>query len=259
MSVYVGYEPASRCTTGPQPGAKALMAAFLGVYGTRGGTNLGIFNCRPVRGSTNTTSLHGEGRACDFGINPHGAAWGTTLADLLRLHSAELGVQCVIWSRRIWSGAKPHAGWRAYTGTNPHLDHIHLELSWKAASGLTADVAHQVLSGPAARPSPTSPGVLMALTDLEQAELLRGVRELQKLKPGLVLLARSPHAAPKQDDMFGASLNAWAEAANARVAVEQLAARLAGGASTAPGALSDADLDRIAVRVVDLLSRRTAS
>lgn len=166
MSVYVGYVGAKNCTTGPQPGSKALMAAFLGLYAAKGGTNLGIFNCRPVRGSTSTTSLHGEGRACDFGINPHGAAWGTALAEVLRAFSAELGIQCVIWDRRIWSGAKPEAGWRAYSGTNPHRDHIHVELTWAAARSLTAETAHRFLGGSNKPGGPVADRVLEVTTPL---------------------------------------------------------------------------------------------
>lgn len=145
MALHRGYEKATRCTDGPTPGAKALMAWFLGVYGGRGGKNLGVFVCRSVRGGT-TTSLHGEGRACDFGINPHGAAWGTALADQLRLHSAEIGVQCVIWNRRIWSGSYPDAGWRRYSGVNAHVDHIHLELTRAAAAALTSARVAQILT-----------------------------------------------------------------------------------------------------------------
>jgi hypothetical protein len=144
MGIFVGYEPAARCSSEPTVGAKALMAAFLGLYQARGGTNLGIFNCRTVRGGT-TTSLHGEGRACDLGVKPHGAQWGTQLADRLRMNSAELGVQCVIWDRRIWSGSYPQAGWRPYRGVNPHVDHLHVELSRHAAQTLTAAKAHAVL------------------------------------------------------------------------------------------------------------------
>jgi hypothetical protein len=145
MAVHVGYEGATRCTDGPAPGARAFMAWFLGAYGGRGGRNLGIYNCRSVRGGT-TTSLHGEGRAVDFGINPHGAAYGTALAEQLRLHSAELGVQCVIWNRLIWSGSYPHAGWRRYSGVNPHLDHLHVELTRAAARSLTAAHVQRILA-----------------------------------------------------------------------------------------------------------------
>jgi hypothetical protein len=144
VSLLRTYQPASACTGGPEPGAKALMAWFLGNFSAFGGKNLGIYNCRPVRGGT-TTSLHGEGRACDFGINPHGSEYGTLLAEQLRLHSGELGIQCIIWNRRIWSAAYPDAGWRAYSGTNPHLDHIHLELSRAAAQELTPEQVQRIL------------------------------------------------------------------------------------------------------------------
>ena len=146
MTLYRGYEPARRCTGGPTSGARALMSWFLGQYGDDGGKNLGIYNCRAVAGSS-TTSLHGEGRACDLGVNPHGAQWGTALADRLRLSSAALGVQCVIWNRRIWSGSYADLGFRAYTGTNPHRDHLHVELSRTAADVLTPARIHQILTG----------------------------------------------------------------------------------------------------------------
>ena len=155
MTLLRKYEPATRATGGPSPGAKALMSWFLGAYGHLGGRNLGIYNDRTVRGGT-TKSLHAEGRACDFGIHPHGAAWGTGLAELLRARSGELGVQCVIWNRRIWSGAYPDAGWRPYTGTNPHVDHIHLELSRHAAEFLTARRIQELLVAPR-NPAPPAP------------------------------------------------------------------------------------------------------
>lgn len=147
MSLLRRYEPATRCTDGPSPGAKALMAWFLGNFAAQGGRNLGIYNCRTVRGGS-TRSLHGEGRALDFGINPHGAQYGTLLAERLRQVSGELGVQCIIWNRRIWSAAYPDAGWRPYSGTNPHLDHIHLELSKVAAASLTPQMIQSVLAPP---------------------------------------------------------------------------------------------------------------
>ena len=181
MSLLRTYEPATRCTGGPTPGAKALMAWFLGRYAHLGGTNLGIYNCRSVRGGS-TTSLHGEGRACDFGINPHGAPWGTGLAELLRVRSGELGVQCVIWNRQIWSGSYPDAGWRRYSGTNAHADHIHLELTRTAAASLTPQRIQAVLTGasPSVSPAPVQEDPFMAaLTADEQRELLMKVRTLE--------------------------------------------------------------------------------
>jgi hypothetical protein len=156
VSLLRTYEPAKTCTSGPEPGAKALMAWFLGAFAGQGGKNLGIYVCRPVRGSNKTTSLHGEGRACDLGINPHGAPYGTLLAERLRLSSGELGIQCLIWNRSIWSGSYPDAGWRHYSGTNAHVDHIHLELSRAAARSLTPQQIQRVLS-PTAPPAAKAP------------------------------------------------------------------------------------------------------
>jgi hypothetical protein len=152
VGLYVGYEPARSCTGSATPGAKALMSWFLGAYAAQGAKNLGIYNCRSIVGSS-TTSLHGEGRAADLGV-PVGADWAATLADRLRLSSAELGVQCIIYNRRIWSGSYPHAGWRTYTGSNPHVDHLHVELSRHAAATLTVDHIQRVLGGGGAPPGP---------------------------------------------------------------------------------------------------------
>lgn len=170
MTLHRGYEPAQHCTDGPTPGAKALMAWFLGAFAGQGGKNLGIFNCRTVRGGT-TTSLHGEGRACDLGINPHGAPYGTLLAERLRLSSAELGIQCIIWHRRIWSGAYPDSGWRSYSGTNPHVDHLHVELSRAAAGSLTPIRIQQVFA-----PAPKPRRLFMHLTESEEREILESAR-----------------------------------------------------------------------------------
>jgi hypothetical protein len=141
-----GYVGAKACTQGPTVGAKNLIAWYLGGYKARGGTNLGIFNCRPVRGGT-ITSLHGEGRAADLGTPTSGQSWSWELADFLRLHSRELGIQCVIHNRKIWSSGGG-AAWRPYTGVAPHFDHLHVELTWWAANGgLTVDLLNRSRRG----------------------------------------------------------------------------------------------------------------
>lgn len=104
---------------------------FLDNYRSKGGVNSGIYNCRSVRGGR-TTSLHGEGRAGDNGIRPYSAEYGTKLANAIVNNSKELGVQCVIWNRKIWSSSYPDR-WRPYTGIAHHRDHLHLEFTWKSA------------------------------------------------------------------------------------------------------------------------------
>ena len=146
MALHVGYQGATGCLPDAQPGARALMAWWLARFGGRGAINSGILNCRPVVGGT-ARSLHSEGRAADLGVRPINAAYGHEAASLLHAHSGELGIQCVIWSRGIWSGSQPNAGFRLYKGQNPHLDHLHVELSWPAARTLTQARIAQVLGG----------------------------------------------------------------------------------------------------------------
>ena len=150
MAIYTGpYVGAKSCTSGPQPGAWGAMDYFLAAYKSKGGVNTGIYNCRTVRGGR-TTSLHGEGRAADFGIRPYGAKYGTALANALVAYSKELGIQCVIWNRKIWSSSYPHSGWRRYRGVASHTDHIHVEFTWaRARAGRKETAQHfaKVLGG----------------------------------------------------------------------------------------------------------------
>lgn len=147
MAIHQGpYVGARDCTGSATSGARALMSWYLGAYAEEGGRNLGIYNCRPVAGGARP-SLHSEGRACDLG-NPVGVPWQQQLADLLVANSAELGIQGVIYDRRIWTNAYPNNGWRQYTGPDPHVDHIHAELTWDAAGSLTAARVQEVLGDP---------------------------------------------------------------------------------------------------------------
>ena len=141
MTVNTGaYVGAKSCTSGPQPGAWGAMDYFLSAYKSKGGVNTGIYNCRSVRGGR-TTSLHGEGRAADFGIRPYSAGYGTALAKALVAYSKELGIQCVIWNRGIWSSSYPHSGFRRYNGVASHTDHIHVEFTWARAKAGRAETA----------------------------------------------------------------------------------------------------------------------
>lgn len=126
-----GYRGAKACTAGPQPGAWGQMDWYLTNYSDKGGVNSGIYNCRSVRGGR-TTSLHGEGRAGDNGVRPYSAEYGTKLANAIVNNSKELGIQCVIWNRKIWSSSYPDR-WRNYSGVASHVDHLHIEFTWASA------------------------------------------------------------------------------------------------------------------------------
>lgn len=190
MAIHVGYQAAGACTSGPQPGAQALMAWWLSRYGPQGAVNSGIFNCRNIAGSS-VRSLHGEGRAADLGVRPLDAPYGHEAASQLLAFSAEIGIQCIIWSRRIWSGSQPFAGFRPYNGSNPHTDHLHVELTWPAARTLTQARIFEVLGT-----APPPPRRLLRLT----TPFMRGedVREVQR-----VLAANFPSLNLDLDGIYG--------------------------------------------------------
>lgn len=140
MTVNCGpYFGTTRCSTGPRPGAKGAASYLLGITREEKGTNLGIYNCRAVRGGT-STSIHGDGRAFDLGTQIENA-WSWELVERIRLLSAELGVQCIIHRRRIFSSSYCSAGWRNYTGVAAHFDHAHIELTPEMAARGEAEVA----------------------------------------------------------------------------------------------------------------------
>jgi hypothetical protein len=129
-------DPARRCTGGPQPGALRLRDWLAANY--PGGRNVGIYNCRPVRGGRNL-SLHGEGRAVDWGVN---RATGDQIVGRLRANEWELarrmGLQEIIWNRQIWTADRSSAGLRRYSGANPHTDHVHLGMNNRGARAQTS-------------------------------------------------------------------------------------------------------------------------
>ena len=142
------WEPADKCSSGPQPGVQAFARWFMEEYGDEGGYNLGIYNCRTVRGGS-TTSLHGEGRALDAGF-PVGDSDGDELLRRLLRVPGRLGIQCIIYERTIYSRKSPEG--RPYTGVNPHQDHLHIEFTWEAATELTYQTVKTVLARPRRKP-----------------------------------------------------------------------------------------------------------
>lgn len=109
---------------------------------------MGIYLCRPVRGGQ-AMSLHACGRALDWAmpmVNGRGSKAGHDLVKRLGAHGDRLGVQCVIYDRRIWSARSPNG--RLYGGVAPHYDHLHIELTPQAGRNLTLATLRAVLGGP---------------------------------------------------------------------------------------------------------------
>ncbi len=76
--------------------------------------------CRPNTANAAQMSVHGVGRALDVMVGGD-----DDTANWLLANSAALGVQLIIWRRRVW---RVGGGIRAYGGPNPHTDHVHVEV-----------------------------------------------------------------------------------------------------------------------------------
>lgn len=193
------WEAASaNCSGGPQPGATALMNWCLTNY--QASKNLGIYNCRTVRGST-APSMHGEGRAIDVGfpvVNRKAHADGSRLLEDLAKNAKELGLQCIIWNRRIYSARSPRG--RKYTGANPHIDHLHIELTRDASKTLTPQRIAQVLGRAEAQDAPKE-------VKIEALPLLRLRRPYMKgtyvRKAQELINSHRNHGKIKVDGIFG--------------------------------------------------------
>lgn len=113
--------------------------------------NFGTYVCRQSTAGS-SLSLHGEGRAGDVGL-PYRHANGYRIRDFLIANAERMGVQEVIWDRQIWTGNRPYL--RAYSGPNPHTDHVHYGLCWWAARSLTINTLNFWFSGTGSAPAPT--------------------------------------------------------------------------------------------------------
>lgn len=106
---------------------------------------LGIYNNRNVRGSATTKSLHAEGRALDWAFDANDAQTRDEAMRFINqllandaVLAREMGIQEVIFNRKIWSAEHPREGLRDYNGANPHTDHIHIGLNRKGAKKQTS-------------------------------------------------------------------------------------------------------------------------
>lgn len=126
----------TNCGGSFRPGARLLREQIRRLYPEI--LDIGGYACRPNTANTAQTSMHGSGRALDIMIRPLSGgvpnlAIGNPIADWLVTNAEWIGVQCVIWSRNIYSvGRSPR--FTGYTGPNSHTDHIHAEITEEAAA-----------------------------------------------------------------------------------------------------------------------------
>lgn len=160
-----GYVGQSVCSPVAKPGTTAFANLLLRTYRTS--RSLGISRSCSVGG----TSEHKEGRAFDWGVSVHKAGDRRAVRALMHwllkrdahgnryAMARRLGIQYMIWNRRIWGSYAASSGWRRYTGANPHTDHVHFSLSWSGARKRTSFWnPRRFASGSGAAPSrPTAP------------------------------------------------------------------------------------------------------
>jgi hypothetical protein len=144
IEVMSPYQAQSTCNPTPKPGTLALSKLVMAAYPGTGTSGISR-DC-----SIGGRSEHKEGRAWDWHVaysNPKQRAqavdfahwlfatdpYGNTFAQARRL-----GVMYVIWNHKIWSSYNAGAGWRPYTGPDPHTGHMHISLSWAGAQKKTS-------------------------------------------------------------------------------------------------------------------------
>ena len=115
------YLPCSRPTTGPTPWCREAIRVLAQL--DPGGRSAGCYNRRRVRDSQDAWSLHACGRAVDW--HPESRVRGRELADWIAWFGAP-DVQLIIYDGRQWGGTRGPV-WHPYHGSDPHVDHIHIE------------------------------------------------------------------------------------------------------------------------------------
>ncbi len=112
----------------PAPSLVALRDVI--VRGVRGVTSGGLVR-DSARRVGRSQDAHRSGIACDAMLRNDGTreAVGSALAAWLVRHAQALGVQYVLFSNREWSASTWGPRWEAYTGSDPHHDHVHFEPS----------------------------------------------------------------------------------------------------------------------------------
>ncbi|MCW2726943.1 MAG: hypothetical protein JWN35_3864 [Frankiales bacterium] len=166
IEVYSPYQPQGACNPTAQPGTLALSRLVMAAYPGTGSSGI-VVGC-----ASGGLSEHKEGRAWDWRVNYANPRQRAQAADFTRwlfatdafgnrfAQARRLGVMYVIWNKKIWGAYDAGAGWRPYTGSDPHTGHMHISLSWagalKKTSYWTGAVA-PVLRSPLAPARPTTP------------------------------------------------------------------------------------------------------
>lgn len=125
------------CDPSEKPGPTAMRELLRRTYGVANAGGTGR-DC-----GQGGRSEHKEGRAYDWMLDVGDpkekeiadsfVAWltGKDSKGVQAGNARRLGIMYVIWNKRIWGSYS--GGWEAYTGSQPHTDHVHMSFSWDGA------------------------------------------------------------------------------------------------------------------------------
>lgn len=149
IDAFASYDAQDTCDPTAKPGTASFKDFILKTYPTTG--DYGITRACNI----GSTSEHKEGRAWDWKVNYFNTAQrdiAETVIDWLLdtdphgnacANARRLGMMYFIWNSKIWGAYRsPNAscataGWKAYTGSNPHTDHVHISWAWPGAKKQT--------------------------------------------------------------------------------------------------------------------------
>ncbi|HEX7186655.1 MAG TPA: hypothetical protein VF423_00395 [Actinomycetes bacterium] len=157
------YQAQTTCSPTAKPGVADFAARLLRAYPTT--RSLGIVRACSAGGR----SEHKEGRAFDWGgLNAGNAKDRDRVKRFITwLFKADkygnryamarrLGIQYLIWNRKIWGSYAASSGWRRYSGASSHRDHVHISFTWAGARKKTSFWTGKV-GNIGAAPVPTLP------------------------------------------------------------------------------------------------------
>ncbi len=132
----------ARDSRGEQVGTHALFRVITEKF-----KNVGTFGiyCPRLTRNGDKVSIHTEGRAWDCKCNANIArskATGDKIFALLIEKKEPLGIEKIIWNRKIWANDTT----QDYEGVNPHIDHLHIEQSMEKAKELTYAATRKIIN-----------------------------------------------------------------------------------------------------------------
>jgi hypothetical protein len=133
-------------------GAKKIGEYLLGQFDQI--SSVGGYACRPNTANASQTSVHGTGRALDIFIPTiQGRAdsdAGDPVGNWLIENAQRIGIQFIVWNRTKWRANGTNTS--PYGGPNPHVDHLHVEMTSEAGNAKTPWFTDAAPKDPAGEP-----------------------------------------------------------------------------------------------------------